>query len=93
MQIERLAFFRYVCETYHSLRVTGTSKYYKTGTDLSLWSFGGDTTEMDISIFSIIKFIHLCWKQRLYLKAICWLKNQDTIEYDINVAALYYYFT
>ena len=38
---------------------------------------------------SIRNFLLRCWKRRLYLEAIRWLKNQDPIEYDIKVAALY----
>ena len=48
MQIEHLAFFGYVWEPYHSLRVNGASRDYKTGIDISLWEFGVDTTEMEI---------------------------------------------
>ena len=44
---------------------------------------------MEISRFAIRKFLLQCWKQRLYLETIRWLKNQDPIEYDINVAAFY----
>ena len=39
--------------------------------------------------FDIRNFLLRCWKRRLYLEAICWSKNQDPIEYNINVVALY----
>ena len=44
---------------------------------------------MEIENFSIGKFLLQCWKQRLYLEAIRWLKIKDPIEYNINVADLY----
>ena len=34
-----------------------------------------------------------CFKRRLYMDSIRWLKNQDRIEYNINVAAFYDAFT
>ena len=44
---------------------------------------------MEIIRFAIRKFPLQCWEKRLYLETIRWLKNQDPIEYDINVAAFY----
>ena len=79
----------WVWEPYHSLWVTGAYKDDKAEIDLSLWVFGGDITEMEIEGFSIRNFLLRCWKRRLYLEAICWSKNQDPIEYNINVVALY----
>ena len=48
MKIERLTFFGWVWEPYHSLRVTEASKDDKAGIYLSLWEFGGETTETEI---------------------------------------------
>ena len=89
MKIERLTFFGWVWEPYHSLRVTGASKDDKSGIYLRLWAFGGDTIEMEIARFAISKFLLQCRRRRFYLEYIRWLKNQDRIEYDINVADLY----
>ena len=69
--------------------MTESSKDDKASIDISLWAFGGDTAEMEISRFTIINFLLRCLKRRLYLEVIHWLKNQDPIDYDINVAALY----
>ena len=44
IQIERLAFFGWLWEPYHSPRLTLSSKYDKAVIDLSLGEFGGDTT-------------------------------------------------
>ena len=44
---------------------------------------------MEIEMFSIGKFLLQCWKRRLYLEAIRWLKIKDPIEYNTNVADLY----
>ena len=56
IQIERLTFFGWVWESYHSLRVTGASRDDKTGINRRIWGFGGDTTEMEISSFLIKKW-------------------------------------
>ena len=78
-----------VWEPCHSLQVTVDSKDDKAGIDLSLWAFVGETAEMEIAIFTVRNFLLQCWKRRLYLEAIHWLKNQYPIDYGINVAALY----
>ena len=57
MQIGRLAFFGWVWEPYQSLRVAGDSKDDKERIDLSLWEFGDDTAEMEISRFTIINLL------------------------------------
>ena len=44
---------------------------------------------MEMSGFSISKFLLRCWKRQLYLEAMRWLKNEYPIEYYINVDALY----
>ena len=54
MKIEHIVFFGLVWEPYHSLEVSGYSKYDKAGIDLGLWEFGGNTAEMEIARFTVI---------------------------------------
>ena len=89
MKIELPAFFVWVWEPYHSLRVTGDSKDDKVEIYISLWDFGGDTAEMEIARFTIKNFLLRCSKRQLYLGDIHWLKNQYTIDYGINMSTLY----
>ena len=74
MKIERLAFFGWLWEPYHSLRLTGSYKDDKSGIDIIRWKFGGNTAQMEIEIFAIRIILLQCWKRRLYLKAIFLLK-------------------
>ena len=48
IQIERIEFFGWVWEPYHSLIVTGSSRDDKAGIDITISAFGDDTTEMEI---------------------------------------------
>jgi hypothetical protein len=55
---------------------------------LSLWEVGGMDPEMEQHINVLRKFFLRCWRRRLYLEAMHWLKTAGRVTYSKNVEPL-----
>jgi hypothetical protein len=88
-QAERLAFFGWVWEPGQTANVSVATKADKAQVDLSLWAIGGMDPEMEQHRNIIRTFFLRCWRQRLYLEAMYWLKTSGRVTYSQDVEPLH----
>jgi hypothetical protein len=64
------------------------NKADKAQVDLSLWAVQGMDTEMEQHRNVLRTFFLRCWRRRLYLEAMHWLKTAGRVTYSQNVEPL-----
>jgi hypothetical protein len=87
-KVERLTFFCWVWEPWKTENVSVATKSDKAQADLSLWEVGGMDPEMEQHLNVLRTFFLRCWRRRLYLEAMHWLKTAGHVTYSQNVEPL-----
>jgi hypothetical protein len=68
--------------------VSVATKADKAQVDLSLWAVGGMDPEIEKHQNVLITFLLRCWRRRLYLEAMHWVKTAGRVTYSQNVEPL-----
>jgi hypothetical protein len=87
-QVERLTFFGWVWEPGQTANVSVATNADKAQVDLSLWAVGVMDPEKEQHRNVLRTFFLRCWRRRLYLEVMHWLKTAGRVTYSQNVEPL-----